>query len=373
MGSSKTPRGNVVVYSGNAPRTSGSHEAVTRAVVGRKLAALKGYDYAGEYDPACRYDGPLYFVPAHTLLQNEARELGIVAEDDLFGGVVPYAFTATKTITHPLVAAGAFAPVGWSNGLAGRLSGAVLQGFSAFTISDARLAVERLLERGSARIKEARGIGGRGQSVISSADELDALVNAMDPDELASYGVVLEENLEGVTTYSVGQVHVSDLWITYYGRQRLTTNHQGSEVYGGSELIVMRGHFDALLGLELTAEARLAVTQARRYDAAAASAFPGFLASRRNYDVALGGDREGRQRCGVLEQSWRIGGATPAEIAALVAFAADPELRTVRASSWEFFGAVDPPPHAQVYFRGVDERVGAMTKYSIIEAYGNQT
>ena len=56
-----------------------------------------------------------------------------------------------------------------------------------------------------------------------------------------------------------------------------------------------------------------------------------FFASRRNYDIARGIDAQGQWRCRVLEQSWRIGGASGPEVAALQAFRADPALRVIRA------------------------------------------
>src|SRR5499427_910266 len=66
--------------------------------------------------------------------------------------------------------------------------------------------------------------------------------------------------------------------------------------------------------------------------------FHGFAASRRNYDVAQGIGADGRRRSGVLEPSWRIGGASSAELAALAAFARDPSLKIVRASHLEEYG-----------------------------------
>src|SRR3954463_7685949 len=98
-------------------------------------------------------------------------------------------------------------------------------------------------------------------------------------------------------------------------------------------------------------------------------AFPGMILSRRNYDVAQGYDGRRQLRSGVLEQSWRIGGASGAEIAALEAFRANPALEVVRASTMEIYGDRDPPPHATVYFRGVDEEVGPMTKYAMAEPH----
>ncbi len=41
-------------------------------------------------------------MPADTVVGlNEARALGVLGEDDLFGGVVPHPVAATKAITHP--------------------------------------------------------------------------------------------------------------------------------------------------------------------------------------------------------------------------------------------------------------------------------
>jgi hypothetical protein len=39
----------------------------------------------------------------------------------------------------------------------------------------------------------------------------------------------------------------------------------------------------------------------------------------------------------------------------------------VRASCIEVYGPHEPPAHAVVHFSGVDERVGRITKYSMLE------
>ena len=365
-------RGAVVQYTDWASQPPAKHESVTRTLLAAKLAALKGYEFAGDYDPARHYAGPLYFVPNDTLNGSElAQKVGIRDHDDLFGGVVPYPFVATKTITHALVSPNAFAPEGWSHEFARSVRDVVLFGFSAFTPDDLRRAGERVLARGHARFKPARGIGGLGQTVIRSTADLNALLDTIDPAELAQYGAVIEQNYDQIATYSVGQTFVADLSATYYGRQMLTRDNRNENVYGGSDLIVVRGDYDDLLSLGLSRQARLAVNNARTYEAAAISSFPGWLCSRRNYDVAQVVDDDGRHRCGVLEQSWRIGGASAAEIAALEAFRADPSLRSVRAACFELYGDNQAPPDAVVHFRGVDDRVGPITKYSQVKAYGN--
>src|SRR4051812_27098683 len=127
-----TSHGVVVTYSTRS--NEGVHEAQTREAVAAKLATIQQFDFAGPYDPKLRYKANLYFIPSDTLIGLEtAATLGIRAERDLFGGVVPYAFAATKTITHPLVDKQAHAPVGWSRDFAAQVDAAVLHGYAAFS------------------------------------------------------------------------------------------------------------------------------------------------------------------------------------------------------------------------------------------------
>ncbi len=363
--------GVVVTYSPSDLDRARSHTGVSQAAISRALAALQGYHFAGEYDPSRRHPGRVYFVPGDTIVGVEAaRALGLRTEDDLFGGVVPFPFVATKAVTHPLVEPDAPAPGGWSHGFARRVRDSVLPGFTAFTPGDARNAGSRLLELGPVRIKPARGSGWRGQSVVAGPAELEGVLTAIDPAELMHHGLVLEQNLASVTTYSVGQMRVGGVLATYCGTQCATTDNTGAAVYGGSDLIIVRGDYDMLLELDFAPEARVAVAQAREFDAASAPEFPGLFASRRNYDIAQGTDAGGRWRSGVLEQSWRIGGASGPEVGALEAFRADPGLAAVRAWCVEAYGAsAAPPARAVVHFCGVDERVGPITKYSVVEPY----
>lgn len=370
IGWQKAPRG-AVTYLFRDRDYGRSAEGITQVAISRMLATIKGYDFAGEYDSLRHYPGHLYVVPSDTLVGVEAAHaLEVHSEDDLFGGVVPHAFVATKAITHPLVDAAASGPVGWSHCFAQRVSHVVLPGFTAFTRGDALRAGARMLELGPIRIKPARNRGGRGQTKAADLPRLEAALDAIDPLEIVHDGLVLEQDLANVTTYSVGQARVGGLVATYAGTQHGTTDGCGAIVYGGSDLLIVRGSYDALLGLDLTPEERLAIAQARAYDTAASQEFPGLLASRRNYDVARGRDAQGCWRTGVLEQSWRIGGASGPEIAAIAAFRVAPELQAIRASSVKTYATkVDPPPHAILYVRIVDDRGVPITKYTVVEPY----
>lgn len=367
----QNPRGAVVTLSNRAREPQ--HEASVHAALARRIAQLQGMAFLGEYDPDADYSGKLYFVPSGTVVgTRQARELGLGDESDLFGGVVPQAFIETKAISHPLVRPDAEAPVGWSRTFGARVKGCVLRGYSAFSLADAREAGRRLLQVGPLRIKPVRATGGRGQQRVGSEQALDQALAQLDEQELRQYGLVLEAHLDEVTTYSVGQVRVAGRVISYHGTQRLTQDNAGETVYGGSDLLVVDGGFDALLKLDLDESTRLAVSQAQAYDEAASSCYRDFFASRRNYDIARGVDGKGRVCSGVLEQSWRIGGASSAEIAALEVIAQGSFETAVRASSVELYGENPSlPPSATLMFQGLDAEVGFITKYVTVEAYGN--
>lgn len=345
------------------------HEIVTQRAIARRLAALMGIEFA-EGDSADGVTSLGYVIPNDTLMSlAAARRLGIRGEEDLFGGVVPYPFVATKVITHGLLRPDAAAPAGWNPDFNERVRDSVLPGWSVFSVADAREAAQRLLQDGPVRFKPACGIGGAGQSVLHGEADLDAALAALPAEQIEQHGLVLERNLAAdVQTYSIGFLRLGSLVASYFGTQRNTLNRLGQEVYGGSTLTVVRGGFEALENLAADDQgARHAVALARTYHEAARECFPGFLASRANYDVVRGLDASGTLCAGVLEQSWRMGGASGAEVAALQALCDAPARHTARASTVEAHGEFDPlPDGAVLYYRGVDEHVGPITKYALL-------
>lgn len=358
----------VVVYVTSTQPDLSEHERCSLLGFARRLAELRDCEASRSEGPGPRWCRTRYFVPSDTLTIDEAAALGITGPHDLFGGVVPHAFVATKAISHPRLAPTAAALAGWNDEFAQRVEDAVLAGYTVFSRADARSAGERLLARGPVRLKPVRARGGLGQAVAHDLAALERLLDTMAAAEIERHGLVLEENLAEMDTFSVGQVCVADLVASYWGRQHQTRNGRGLPVFGGSDLTVARHDFDALLALDPPPDVRDAIAQARRFDAAVQACYPGFFASRSNYDVLVGRDASGRRRCAVLEQSWRAGGATGAEIAALQAFRADPRCTQVRASCREIFGdSPEPPDGATVYFRDHDPRSGFLTKYTVAE------
>ncbi|GLK82710.1 DUF3182 family protein [Ancylobacter defluvii] len=334
----------------------------------RRIARLRGSDFIEA--PA----GPLphgsYAVPTETLVGDRlAGRLGIQSEEDLFGGLVPYAVLAGKAITHGLVDADALRPEGWSPTFGEAVRGMTLRGASVFDRRSAAQAGRALLAMGPIRLKPAWADGGHGQQVLDEVGALDAALEAMDADELQSLGLVVEEDLNEATVYSIGRLRFGNRVFAYFGHQETTRNNAGQTAYGGSTLTVFPGALDELLERPMDAPVRQAVEYAQAYDRAALRHLPGLIASRRNYDVIAGRDARGDPRLGVLEQSWRIGGASGAEIAAVEAFHADPALVCVRASCVERYGARhEAPEDSIVYFDADDPEVGPLIKFARIEA-----
>ncbi|MBP0595846.1 DUF3182 family protein [Paraburkholderia sp. LEh10] len=358
----------VLVHCKRYKMAQGGHEAHTLRELARQIAELKGTQFAGEFDEARAYRAHRYLVPDDTLTLAEARRLGVHSVRDLYGGVVPFPFVATKLVAHGLPDGARVAPPGWSQAFGAHTASLVLPGYSAFSREDARNAARALWKGGRVRIKRPYGIGCAGQALVADSDQLEAELDALGDDALQAEGIVIERHLDGIETFSVGQITFDDMVASYYGIQHLTVNNHGHHVYGGTDLVVVRGGFNALEGLRLPQEIHEAVAKARAFDTAVQTGYAGFFASRRNYDVARGHDEAGVLHCGVLEQSWRVGGATGAEIGALRTFRTEPDTYLVCASTREIYGEeVRLPAGACVVYRGVDAQAGPLTKYYALE------
>ncbi|AMQ85005.1 MULTISPECIES: DUF3182 family protein [Pseudomonas] len=363
-----TSRRKVVVAHSVRPGAP-QHEVQTNKALARWLAQILGLKFGGSYDAEKHRGRDIYLLPTQTLVGAMARELGVSGPDDLWGGFVEHDFICTKAISHGLRSHQAHAPQGWSPLFSERVRTVVLDGLSVFALEDARPAAEHLLYSGPIRIKPIHACAGRGQEVIKSLDAFDEILARPEAKELFSDGVVLEQDLSQVVTHSVGQSFIGDRVLSYCGDQYLTEDAHGEEVYGGSNLLVVQGGYEDLLALDLPDDVRLAIQQAQVFDRAADEAYPRFYASRRNYDIAQGLDSEGRPRSGVLEQSWRMGGASSAEVAALQSFVNDPSMRAIRVSSVETYTDQALPADAIEVYRGPAENSDFLLKYVTVKSY----
>ena len=348
------------------------HEERRHESLGRIIAELKGYEFEGVFDFATDREAPLYFVPHYTIVGRDfASAVGMHTPDDFFGGVVPSWFLATKAIIHKVPRPEAARPEGWNERFTEFVGEFVLPGYAAFDARDAYAAGEELLGSGPIRLKDVFAAGGDGQIVVCNADDLRRELDRFSRQRRAHWAIVLELNLEQIVTYSVGQIYLAGITISYWGTQRLTCDNYGNAAYGGSDLHVVRGGFDVAAALAPGEEERSAVQAAFAFDTAMALHYPEILASRKNYDVAIGRDANGALHCGVLDQSWRIGGTSGVEVAAVRIFKDRNDARFVKGSSNNVYGGdAVPPPNAIVHFHDVDHEFGPMLMYTTIEDVG---
>jgi hypothetical protein len=346
------------------------HEVETNRALARWLAQILGLKFGGSYDPQQHGGRDLYLLPTQTLVgAAAARQLGVKGPQDLWGGYVEHDFICTKGISHGLLNYQAHAPQGWAPLFSERVRSVVLDGLSVFSFEDARPAAEHLLYTGPIRLKPIHACAGRGQEVISSLDQFDEILARPEAKALFTEGVVLEQDLDQVITHSVGQSFIGNTLLSYCGDQYLTEDGHGEQVYGGSNLLVVQGGYDDLLQLDLPDDVQLAIHQAQAFDSAADEAYPTFYASRRNYDIAQGVASDGKHRSGVLEQSWRMGGASSAELAALQAFLNDPGMRAIRVSSVETYIDQTLPADAIEVYRGPAQDSDFILKYVTVKSY----
>jgi hypothetical protein len=358
----------IVVLYGNESKKAVSAFIQRNEAYAQWIAQLLNAQFVGTFDPHAMYNEPVYYVPARTLVMSlqEAKERGITSSEDFLGGIVQESYIGTKVITHQVVAHTTHKPASWSDRFADAVKEVVLPGFSVFHNSDARRAASHLLEQGKVRFKPALGRSGRGQAVVRTLEELEYQLSLLGPYKLQTHGVVLEQQLDDISTLSVGTLSLEREQISYYGRQRTTINNQGNIDYGGSDLCCIRGTFEQLLQIDIPEHINLAIKQAIIYDRARYH-YPDLLASRRNYDIGQGHDHKGNFYSGVLEHSWRIGGATGAELYAIEYFRKDATITCVEASTHCVFGEhTDLPSQARIQFDGIDSDFGPMKVYTTI-------
>ena len=344
-GQSAGSRGVVVAYVSDQQAHASEHERITQAEFARRLAALKDYEAGGLYEPRRPCPGRIYFVPGITLTRSQAAALGIRGPDDLFGGVVPHAFVATKVISHPLVRPDAAALPGWNPAFGAQVGERC---WPAMPLSITTMRAEPAIGCS----KAGRCASSRSAPPAAAASggarrrlELQRQLEAIDPGEVVTHGAGARRKPErrphhqrrpGEGRRSHGKLLRPAAPDAQQPGERGLRRLRPDRV---------RGDFDALLAQDVPPEIRggdragAALQRGRR-----SLATPASLPRATTTTSSLGRDAAGRSRSGVLEQSWRLGGATGAEIAALEVFRDQPGRNRVRASAIEVFGESPPPP-----------------------------
>jgi hypothetical protein len=329
--------------------------------------------------------GKTYYVADTTIVlefrenQKLIKDAFIESEKDFLGGIVPRYHHSTKAIMHPLVSREAACPLGWSHEFSEELVhlDLVLPGFTVFNIEDIRTAFNDLSYKGvyQIRLKDPLGVLGMRQFVVTSFQELEQFISdqIVDNDQLQQYGLVVEENLcsEDLKTYSVSFVTIGSHQVQCIGVQRFS---QG--LYSGTDLVIMQTgkrilpELLAQVGIFNNEDAQVIIDKALLFRALLNKHIPEIKIARFNLDIVSGiasiysnGTCELVKRFALLEQSFRVGGASAAEIWGLEYLLYYPSVDAVCASTYYRYGdeAYQTVSGEENLYCGVHNRLGAIS------------
>jgi hypothetical protein len=289
-----------------------------------------------------------YFVPSTVLAKGEATELGIANENDLLGSAVEHPLHSQKTILHPLPRNSLAPHPQHSRQFTKKVTEdeAVLPGFSAFSFDDAKQAARSLNAEGHViRIKNPAQNDGKGQRVISDPGHLEeTLMETFSATlgDVRETGVVLEADLQNTSEICIGQICLGGAYYSYYGNE-ITIKQGSEEVYGGTDIFMMRGGLEQLATVNYAGHLGLATRQALAVYDAYSVYEP--VSSRINLDVLQGYDKRGIFYSGVVDQSLRVAGSTPAELLAIKALQDHPDADMAQTRTQVFFNPAEHQPY----------------------------
>ncbi len=365
-----------LVINTNKPRFKLAHYRNLRIM--EKIASI--FERFGGID-----QGKTYYVADKTIVlefrenQKLIKDALIESEKDFFGGIVPRAHQSTKAIMHPLVSREAACPLGWSHEFSQELVHLelVLPGFTVFNIEDIRTAFNHLYDKGvyQIRLKDPLGYLGMNQFVVTSFQELEQFISdkIVNNEKLQQYGLVVEENLcpEDLKIYSVSFVTVGSHQVQCIGVQRFS---QG--LYRGTDHVIMQTgkriipELLAQVGIFNKEDAQVIIDKALLFRALLNKHIPEIKTARFNVDIVSGiasiysnGTCELVKRFALLEQSFRVGGASAAEIWGLEYLLCHPSVDAVCASTYYRYGdeASQIVSGEENLYWGVDSRLGPIS------------
>jgi hypothetical protein len=291
---------------------------VNIGAVAKRIAAHLG----GKMLEATEVSGEVYYVPFAAVHADLAIDRGIKGLGSLYGGIVREHQHADKAILHTLPSMDADHPSWYSRAFAEAVRDVVLPGYTAFTQEDLACGFDLMRADGlSVRLKDPANTGGLGQYTIGSRNDLASVMSDY-AGKISKTGMVLEADLHGPVTITIGYVNIKGETYTWHGRP-YDVKHDGMTRFGGNELLVVRGGLDVLYAHSTDPHDRLAIAQVKR--TLKAYSLLGAHISRATLDVVQGTSCEGEFLSGVTDPSLRPSASSAAEIRAIEALTANPK------------------------------------------------
>jgi hypothetical protein len=287
----------------------------------------------------------LYGVPFDAVDVFTATDYGMKGVGDLYGGVVQHRSQADKSILHPLVTDDAVCPHWYTPALAEFAEDAIMTGFTVFSAQDARIAAEKLHRQGwqDLRTKEPQCLGGAGQSILASQNDLDNLQQNNGVSE--QHGLVIEPNLRRPRIYSAGTLHLAGHTISWVGSP-WNKMVSGELKFAGNRILAIKGDLNDLSAtFDRSSQLSLAVAKAAVVHEGYGKAI-GAIISRATYDICTTDEVSG-----VIDPSLRPSGTSPAELAAYEILTTG-ELDVVEAAVYHAYSERDRdtiPPNSELF------------------------
>lgn len=323
------------------------------------IAEQLGRVYQGEYKPGAELDAA-FWVPHAPMTPEEAGALGITSKEQIFGAVVE-PLHAQKSVFHCPLPRATYVPAHFPLDFSRSVQVISAPGYTAFTPQDALLAFESLLQQGhSPRFKNPTATAGLGQRVASNRQEAEAVIAAISGDVFRRFGVVIEANIP----ISVGQPHAfSSGWIELGGEEYtyVGTQSQGEKnIYTGTRLHMVRGHEPPYVP-----DIPNAVTDHTTYLLGLLGLLDGLqIATRCNFNFV----KSMHDEVFAVEPTFRIGGATGAELLAIGYLKDHPEEDQVVASTRFVYDQHEPlPAGAHRLYSGNDRIFGVREIFASLE------
>lgn len=185
----------------------------------------------------------------------------------------------------------------------------------------------------SVRLKDSTASDSNGQAVVSSIEDFYSAVETLG---LKNKLVAMPNLTEINDRLSIGVINLGTFGaFAYFGRED-TTNHNGRECYGGTDIALFNAgdtlaHEAALKELQIDPQsADLGLEALKRYGRLAT------VLGRASVDCINGVTDNGSSFTGVIDLTPRVGGVTPAEVLAIKALRCDKAILALAKSKLEY-------------------------------------
>ena len=307
------PRNIIPFYEGvTLPPSHAEHILQRNGRLAASLAEAQGFSHD---NPVSHLD-PYHFLPT-PITQEQGEKHGMKSADDFYGAMVDYLQHADKGQLHEVVPDAENIPAHYSAEFARAVREVVLPGYTAYSQEDAIKAYlklkKELSDKEKIRLKDPSASDCDRQFVLESEAHLRAILDRIFHPFPFENGLVLEQNLNDVSTITGGKVRVNGSTYQFIGNQVETSipSPKGGRktVYGGGDLLVTNSYISQ--DMLTPSQQELTLRLGRTYDAYSTLAPH---VSRISFDMVSGHDSHGNEAHGITDPTMRVGGNDPSVI-----------------------------------------------------------